>query len=167
MVENTANQKIVTTESIGRHYYLAYPFQVRWKSGDFDNVATLTSASTSKPSSTQSPSSGASAGPSTSGLSTAAIIAIAVVVGIIGLAALSALLWWLRRRSQRRAALAKESGNGYSPAMQDDMYEKDVKTVVEASGDTQFNHELDASQPHVLDGTGPAELAGEPRAELR
>ena len=48
--------------------------------------------------------------------------------------------------------------------MQDDKHDRDGQPINEALDDTQFNHELDASQRLELDGTRQAELGGVERS---
>lgn len=43
--DNIFDQKFLSTTQIESWYYIAFPIQVRWKQGDFDNIATLTTQS--------------------------------------------------------------------------------------------------------------------------
>lgn len=93
-------------------FYAAYPLQIRWKEGDFDAAKTTGGGSrvTPAPAPAQSVTSGgskstsaaASSSQTSQSLSTGAIAAIAVVIGVVLLAALGVLVWWLRKKSLAR-----------------------------------------------------------------
>ena len=168
-------------ENINSWYYAAYPLQIRWKAGDFDNIATLTSAASivsgslasniAQPSPLTSPASPVASGsPSSSALSSGVIAAIAVVVGVAFLAALIALVWWLRRRSRKRADLSTISKNQYSAAMQEDPLNANFTSTSGAFGRPYYKSELSAEERAELESgqEDPAELDGRSsRAELR
>jgi len=75
-------------------YQYAYPLQIRWKEGDFSAVSTPTSTIPNTP--TQTPATPSATVVLKNGLSTGAIVGIAVVAGIVVLAAIGVLVWWLR-----------------------------------------------------------------------
>jgi hypothetical protein len=159
------NQGFVRTESINSWYYAAYPLQIRWKAGDFDNIATLTGSpisSASSPPANSAPSSSpiAAVAPPTSTLSNGVIAAIVVVVGLILVAALAGLLWWLRKRSRERVASPKALHNQHASEMQGNSG-KGLLPVAEVMGDAQYDHELEARERAELEAR-----SREHRAEL-
>jgi hypothetical protein len=82
-------------------YQYAYPLQIRWK--DEDRVS-HPATPTPTPTPTQSP-------PATTkqGISTGAIVAIAVVVGVVALAVLAVLVWWLKQKRKRAPSTSAQN----------------------------------------------------------
>ena len=106
MVDNIIDQKITNMTTVMQFYNAADPLQIRWRAGDFDTTATTRSSESvatslipSTPSPATTPISVASqqATSSSHSLSTGSIVAIAVVAGLVFLAALAAVIWWRRK----------------------------------------------------------------------
>jgi len=178
---NMSDQSTKTTvDPIKDYYYAAYPLQIRWKEGDFaaakTTPASLSSTASSPPVPAQSVASEGptSTSPAVTGsqsshtLSTGAIAAIAVVVGIVLLSALGVLVWWLRKRyrgqhsaSTKSTASTKskaESKDGYASGMTEDPYASNrTHEELEAPG---------AREAAELEARERAELETRERAEL-
>ncbi|KAK6544744.1 hypothetical protein TWF694_001430 [Orbilia ellipsospora] len=129
VVENISIQKIISTATLPEGtsiYDYAYPLQIRWKDSDFAVSTGLTSTIPTETGPTAGPSSQspAKSGGGHSGLSTGAIVAIAVVLGVVAILGIVAFLWW-RRAQKRRQGQFKDSDTppgampgSYKPAVE-------------------------------------------------
>ncbi|MCJ1358430.1 MAG: hypothetical protein MMC33_008430 [Icmadophila ericetorum] len=172
------DQSFLSTEAIQSWYYLAYPLQIRWKSGDFDNPATLTSSlssssisttntqttshtqtashiqTTSPTQTTTTPSSSLSIVPTSMpshSLTTGAIAGIAVVVSLLVLAALAALIWFFRKRARQQklsAALTTEGFRNHTGSLL-----QDKETLYLENGRLDHEVEGDTVYKHELDAS--------------
>jgi hypothetical protein len=114
LVDNIYSQNIVATETLASRtsaatvaYDYAYPIQIRWKDSDFaaNPAAGSVGSSPSSPIPTPTP----TPTPKSAGLSTGAIAAISVVLGLLALVGLGYVVYCIRKR--RRAG----SGNRKVP----------------------------------------------------
>lgn len=176
-LDNMSDQFTKTTvDPINQFYYAAYPLQIRWKEGDFaaakTTLASLSSATSTSPVPAQSVASGrptstspaVTAYQSSNSLSTGAIAAIAVVVGIVLLCALGVLVWWLRRRyrgqysASTKSTASTKSKDGYASGITEDPYASNrTHEELEAPG---------AREAAELEARERAELETRERAEL-
>lgn len=160
-MDNLHDQRTLGTEDIQVYRYtiseatyqvklMAYPIQIRWKPEDRLATTTSTDATTSTSSNATAGTGGSSY--QSSGLSTGAKTGIGVGAGVLGLAAIAFIGWWLRRLAVTRRGKAQ---NAPTTPNLNYMYQKP---------------ELDGGHVHVHPGQNmarPAEIWTEtPRAEL-
>jgi hypothetical protein len=137
VVDNIIHQSIYSTETLSAQtgtplYDYAYPIQIRWKDSDF---AAQTSSSTT-PSSGTTPTEKTIATSKSKKLSTGAIAAIAVILGL--LAGLLVGLWWSRK---------KRKANSLAVATDAKVTER-AKAEMDGSGISA--RELDSNQIYEL-----------------
>ncbi|KAH8902629.1 hypothetical protein BR93DRAFT_931857 [Coniochaeta sp. PMI_546] len=122
VIDNIFDQKTLSTRTftlpptLSYSWQIAYPIQIRWKSGDFAQ-ASVTSTSSTSTSTTSSPASSIGGGPTGSRLSTRAIagIVIGVVIFVLLLGSLIAAIILLMRRRRQPQTTASYSGSTYLP----------------------------------------------------
>ena len=170
VVDNIFNQTSLGSTTITQFYNIAYPLQIRWKAGDFDNTTTITASTAAATTGTTGSShmasvtatavpSAAPSGPSSKGLSTGSIAAIAVVAGIVVLAALGFFIWW-----RRRAGRAQGGKRFKDPSIGEKKYANagELETsanIPELGGQhEQARAELGDRDRAELEGTGRSEL---------
>ena len=116
------DQKFLSATSSSVFWYaLAYPIQIRWKQGDFDDIGTLTSTSSNSTAASTSLATTPMASSATESitksnrdrLSTGAIAGICVALGVLAIIALVAIAIWFRRRSKRRVE-QEATGSSYA-----------------------------------------------------
>ena len=163
VLSNLVNQDVLTVTPIVDEwwYRAAYPIQIRWKEDDFAPGVSRTTGSpvaaqatvltgSHLPEVTSAPASGG-------GLATGAIVAIAVVLGVLAIAAAAAIIWWRRRRLARGANYypPPEAGGGFGIATEKDHLEPDAtrsnaqeldSTADPHNNEVQPIHELDDGQ---------------------
>ena len=107
--DNLVDQEIVSTveaSSLGRWYLIAYPIQIRWRDGDFNNEATPTSTTSTGVSSTRRPTSSSTTklqgSHGSNGLDAGAIAGISVGLVLFAIGVIALVFFQRRRRAAPR-----------------------------------------------------------------
>lgn len=97
VVNNPTDQAIITTTDVTDYnswFNVAYPIQIRWKTGDSSLLSTSTSEST------LTPTKGSGGGV----LNTSSIVIVAIVVVLVVISAVVVTMWWTQRKRLKRQA---------------------------------------------------------------